>query len=86
MITIDCRCEVVEIKRKTRAEMLCNVRKGDVLRFELPLVGRGRSSRGPYAALVSIINERTGENRRVTLNEWNTLGQAFELKRIDKGE
>ena len=86
MITMDCRCEVVEIKRKTRAEMLCNVRKGDVLRFELPLVGPGRSSRGSYAALVSIINERTGENRMVTLNEWNTLGQAFELKRIDKGE
>lgn len=85
MITMDCCCEVVEVKRKTRAEMLCNVQKGDVLWFELPLVGPGRSSRGSYAALLYITNARTGETRTATLNEWSNLGQAFELKRINKG-
>lgn len=74
---------VTAIKKKTQAEMLKDVERGDVLQFSIPLKSAGRG-RGTYASDVRIDNVTKGTHTYKTLTIASaTVYNSFELMEVN---
>lgn len=85
MITLSsARYEITKIKKQTKAEFYNMIDQGDVIRFEMDLVGRGRGSRGILANLPIVYNMTKGTfNQSKSQTEINNLlKNNFELREV----
>lgn len=80
-----CRAKVIEVKKKTKAEMFKNVQVGDVINFSVALasVGSRRGRKSSYAVNICCVNERTGERCFKTFNEVGRIIDLFSFEEIE---
>lgn len=76
--------EVVEIKKKTGAELFKNVKVGDRLRFSMEIEHTGRASGGGvFASSVYILNVTQDRGAWKTQSQLvNILKNNFEIKQV----
>ena len=74
---------VLDIKRKTKAKMFCDVKVGDILQLSVLVEHVGSSSGQSYAVHIKIKNLNSGQVTHKTFNQITSLLNCFEMREID---
>lgn len=70
---------ILDIKRKTKAKMFCDVKVGDILQLSVPVEHFGIN----YAVHIKIKNLNSGQVVYKTFNQITPLLYCFEIREID---
>lgn len=70
---------ILDIKRKTKAKMFCDVKVGDILQLSVPVARVGIN----YAIHIKIKNLNSGQVTYKTFNQITPLLNCFEIREID---
>lgn len=70
---------ILDIKRKTKAKMFCDVKVGDILQLSVPVACVGIN----YAVHIKIKNLNSGQVAYKTFNQITPLLNCFEIREID---
>lgn len=81
-----CRAKVIEIKKKTKAEMFQDVQVGDTINFSVPIDSVGSRRGRSYAVSIHCVNERTHKWCNKTFNEMGRIMDLFSFEEIKEGE
>lgn len=73
--------EVIEIKKKTKAEMFKSLKVGDKILLSIPVKTAG-SNRGTYASYIKVENLQNGECTYKSFNQIVDILNLFEFKAI----
>lgn len=77
--------KIIKINRKTKAKGFCNLKIGDIIRFETEIKRAGRNGNSLYASGFSVFNDNTNELiGGFTHNESTLYLSIFELEKLEE--
>ena len=74
---------ILDIKRKTKAKMFCDVKVGDMLQLSVPVEYVGSNRGRSYAVDIKVKNLNSGQVTHKTFNQITPLLNCFEMREID---